>query len=581
MREGGVRLVAAGALLLYVALAVSGMGSQSASFDEPIHLPPGYAALTLNDHRMNPDHPPLVRLIAALPLLFLDVTLDQDDHAWRTSRPWEFGKRFLYRWNDADALLFWGRLPIVALGVALGAAVFAWTRRHWGLPAALTALLLYATSPDMLAHGRIVTNDLGITLFLFLAILAFERVCERVTPARVVGAGVALGAALAAKFSAAALLPMLAALAVAITLGREPLRLELGTPRDLHARGTKLGVLALVIGAMGALAVVVIWASYGFRSELAIDPAANAAFDWSVLDAAHPVPREALLLARRLHLLPEAWVWGFLHFVVHAESRPAFLLGAYSETGWWYYFPVTFAVKTPGGLLVLLAVSILTLRRTRASWRSEAFLWIPVLVYLGLTMTRSINIGHRHLLPIEPFVFAAAGRVARLALPSGRPPRAAWAAAVALLLGWQAVSTLRVHPYYLAYFNELAGGPRNGYRLLVDSNLDWGQDLPGLKAWMERNAVPRVTLCYFGTADPAHHGIRASRLPGYQPPPPSTLTRAVKPGDVVAVSATHLQGVYLDPALLPLMEALKARRPLATIGYSILVYRVDFAWSMP
>ena len=581
MREGGVRLAVAGALLLYVGLAVSGMGAQSATFDEPIHLPPGYAALTLGDHRMNPDHPPLVRLIAAFPLLFLDVTLDQDDHAWRTSRPWEFGKRFLYRWNDADRLLFWGRLPIVALGAVLGAAVFAWTRRHWGLPAGALALMLYVTSPDMLAHGRIVTNDLGLTLFVFLTVVAFERLGERVTLARLGAAGLALGAALATKFSGAGLAPMLAALAIAMALDGSPLRVELGRPRLLETPVRKLVAMVAILVAMAAIAIVVIWASYGFRSELAIDPAANAAFDWSVLDAAHPVPREALLLARRLHLLPEAWVWGFLHFVVHAESRPAFLLGQYSETGWWYYFPVTFALKTPAPLLALLVVALLTLARTRASWRSEAFLWLPVLVYLGLTMTRNINIGHRHLLPVYPFVFAAAGRTARLALPHGQRARLAWAVPLALLLAWQAASTLRVHPYYLAYFNELAGGPANGYRLLVDSNLDWGQDLPGLKAWMERNGVPRVKLCYFGTADASHHGIAADRLPGYQPPPPSTLTREVRPGDVVAVSATHLQGVYLDPALRPLMERLRARQPLASIGYSILVYRADFAWSMP
>lgn len=137
---------------------------------------------------------------------------------------------------------------------------------------------------------------------------------------------------------------------------------------------------------------------------------------------------------------------------------------------------------------------------------------------------------------------------------------------------------MSVHPHYLAYFNELAGGPRSGYRILVDSNLDWGQDLPGLAAWMKKNAVPRIKLLYFGTADPDHYGIACDRLPGYQPPPPSTLVHEVKPGDLVAVSATHLQGVYLEPDLLPLVARFRAMRPLTTIGHSIFVYRADFAW---
>src|SRR5262245_21948341 len=163
------------------------------TFDEPIHLPPGWVSWTLGDHRMNPDHPPLLRRVAALPLLLMDVRMDTDDHAWRVSRPWEFGKRFLFRWNDADRQLFWGRLSmIVWVGCALGLAVFAWTRRLWGLPAAAFALFLYVLDPDMLAHGPIVANDLGITLFLFLGVIAFERVAERVTPARLALLGLAL-----------------------------------------------------------------------------------------------------------------------------------------------------------------------------------------------------------------------------------------------------------------------------------------------------------------------------------------------------------------------------------------------------
>jgi hypothetical protein len=149
------------------------------------------------------------------------------------------------------------------------------------------------------------------------------------------------------------------------------------------------------------------------------------------------------------------------------------------------------------------------------------------------------------------------------------------------LLAWHAASALRIHPHYLAYFNELAGGPANGYRLVVDASLDWGQDLKGLKAWMDRNAVPRIKLSYFGTADPEYYGIQCDQLPGYMPPPPPKLHRSVRPGDVVAVSATNLQGVYLDPEVLPLMELLRARRPVAMIGYAILVYRSDFAWSLP
>jgi hypothetical protein len=149
------------------------------------------------------------------------------------------------------------------------------------------------------------------------------------------------------------------------------------------------------------------------------------------------------------------------------------------------------------------------------------------------------------------------------------------------LCAWYALGTLRLHPHYLAYFNELAGGPAHGWRYLVDSNLDWGQDLPGLKAWMDTRGVPRIKLSYFGSADPAYYGIDADLLPGYMAPHPTRVTREVRPGDLVAVSATNLQGVYLDPADRPLMERFRSRKPLARIGYSIFIYRADFSWPEP
>jgi Dolichyl-phosphate-mannose-protein mannosyltransferase len=575
------RVAVAAALALYAALAIVSSRSQSAVFDEPIHLPPGYANLVLGDHRMNPDHPPLLRVWAAAPLLFLPVSFRQDDLAWRTSRPWEFGKRFLYRWNDADRLLFWGRMPVVALGVGLGLALFAWTRRQFEAGPARLALFLYVLNPDMLAHGRIVTNDLAIAFFIFVTVIAFERLTERVTWGRFAWSGLALGAALATKFSGAGLLPILGLLALINAILPAPLLVDLPPfPRNHEARSrlARIAVLGLVLAGMAVVAVVVVWAAYGFRSPLSPEPAVAAAFDWSEYDSVGPLVRVPLLFARRAGILPEAWVYGFLHFVVHAESRPAFLLGEYSETGWWYYFPVTFVLKTPVPLLILIAVAVFRSITRPAGLRRELFLWLPALFFFAITMTRNINIGHRHLLPVYPFLFVAAGRAAVLAGQAGRL-RPTGAAMLLVLAGWYALGTLRVHPHYLAYFNELAGGPRNGYRRLVDSNLDWGQGLKALKAWMDASGVRRIKLCYFGTADPEYHGIDCDRLPGYQPPPPSVTVREVNPGDIVAVSATHLQGVYLDPAMRPLMELLRSRTPIGTPGFAIFVYRADFSWA--
>ena len=237
--------------------------------------------------------------------------------------------------------------------------MFAWTRRHWGLPAAALALFVCVLSPDVLAHGQIVSTDLGAALFIFLSVAAFERATERATWGRLVAAGAAFGAALATKFSALLLLPVLGLLALASVFWREPIALALTgvrtAPRDAaDRRGRALDVGLLLVG-MVLVAWLVIWASYLFQPSFTSDPAQNAAFDWERLRPESAFVAEPVLFARRLQLLPDPYLYGFFRFFKHSEARPSFLLGQRSETGFAWYFPATFALKTPLGLMVLLA----------------------------------------------------------------------------------------------------------------------------------------------------------------------------------------------------------------------------------
>ena len=544
--------LAAAAVALQAGLAVHAMRGTSATFDEGAHLPAGYTHLVLGDHRLNPEQPPLAKLLAAAPLLAVRPVMKEDARSWAEARQWEFGRSFLYRWNDADRLLFLGRLPIVALGSCLVVAVFLEARRRFGAAAAAAALGFAALSPDVLAHGALVTTDLAFALFFFLSVVAFSRVVEEATPRRVVVAGLATGAAFATKFSAPILLPVL-------------LLLGLLGPRRRR--------LPLVLAGVFALTLLVVWASYGFRPALSPDAGVRAALRAPLETPVAGLLPRAIAAAGNVGLVPEDYARGALFVMAHSEARSTFLLGELSDRGFPQYFLVTFLLKTPVPLLLFTAFALA--RIGRLDRPAAAFLWLPVLVYAAFTLTRGLQIGHRHLLPVYPFLFVAAGEAAARLWSWRRPAGLALAAVLGL---WYAGGTLRQHPHHLAYFNEIAGGPAKGWRLLVDSNLDWGQDLKRLATWMRENGVARIKLSYFGSADPWYYGIDAEALPGYTSPHAARVTREIRPGDIVAVSATNLQGVYLEPEDRALMARLRALEPMGRVGWSILVYRADFAW---
>jgi 4-amino-4-deoxy-L-arabinose transferase-like glycosyltransferase len=567
------RILLAAGVILYATLAIASLRLESATFDETSHLPVGYTFLALGDYRLDTDDPALARMIVSLPLLFAGVRMDTDDPAWREGQVWRFAHQFMYVWNDADRTLLLGRLMTVALAVLLAIAVFRWARDLAGPGAGLFAFGFCVLNPDILAHGRLATTDLVVTLFFFLTVAGFERLTRGFSWRRLALAGAVLGCALAAKFSAAALLPILFLLAVACAWSA-------GTDRQRR--------LALHIGSLVAMLLIawlVLWAVYRFR--FAASPAGVPApsFEWGGIGRLDVVRDGLLRTARSLHLIPEAYLFGFFDLFRPMHTRVAFLMGEISSTGWWYYLPVTFLLKTPVPLMILLVLPLAggwrrgLPGRDADGWRTQAFLWIPVVVFTGLALTVRLNIGHRHLLPIYPFLFVAAGRAAA-ALWTGARPRLT-RVAVAGLSAWYVLGTAHVHPHYLAYFNELAGGASGGYRYLVDSNLDWGQSLKQLKAWVEENQVRRIRFSYFGSADPAYYGIPCDYLPGETRLGPLPVDLFVLPGDVVAISATNLQAVYLKPAFGPLMKRFRDMRPVAVLGHSIFIYRPDFVWMIP
>jgi hypothetical protein len=554
----------------FAALAAGSLTRTSATWDEPGHLAAGYAALVRGDYRLDIEHTPLLRMWAALPMAATStITLptgaldDTTPEALAFGGPFEAGHRFLYKDNDADRLLYRARFMIVVLGIGLGVLLFCWAGEWLGFRAAVLALALYTLEPNLAAHASLATTDLGVTAFMFAAVYFLWRTCRHWSRWNIAGLTIAAILALLGKFSAIMLAPIIALLMLFAAL---------------HGAFT-FAAGARIIALLIASAWLGVWAAYGFRYAPSPSPG------WIFSLHEHPAVRQAVPVWAALvgwvdahHWLPNAFTQGFLHGQWLVQGRPAFLVGSYSNFGWWYYFPVAFLVKTPLALLVLsvAGVAVSISRRRLFSLDGEAFVIVPIVIFGAVAMTSTLNIGLRHILPIYPFVVLL-GVIGAHRL-AGAGSKARW-----IVLGGLLSAGLfefgRVYPDNLAFFNTAAGGPHNGFRYLADSNVDWGQGLKPLKAWMDRHSVAHVNLAYFGTADPAYYGINCTYIWGTTVPGlgPSSMGPPRLPG-YVATSVTLLNGVPFGERDRDFYKPLRDREPVAHIGGSIRVYWVERPW---
>ena len=546
-----VPLAVAALLALHAALALWAVAGKSTTADELIHVTGGYAYWHLDDYRLHPENGILPQRWAALPAVFMAPPFPEltGNPYWKTSEVQAVGHQFFYETgHDHFPMLTAGRAMIVLFNVATGLLIFGWSRQLFGLPGAFVSLGLFVFSPNFLAHGALATSDACMTFFFLASVGAWWRHLHDGRSRWWWLSALVFGLACVAKYSAPLLLPMMVLMAVARAWTAAPLTL-LG--RTFATRGGKFGAAALSAVGHGLVAMAVIWLFYGFRYSAfnpALPPADHFIRPWEVLDQHIGLPGQVLRAFAAVHALPEAFLYGFAYVLETAQVRSAFLNGNYSTTGWPSFFPWTFALKTT--LPVLAATALVAGLAGRRWWRAPALvrpdlyriapLAALFAVYWAFSLTSHLNIGHRHILPTYPVLFVGAGAlgawlVSRRALP---------VAAAVVLVGGQVLEAARIAPHYLAYFNALGGGPENGHRHLVDSSLDWGQDLPGLKTWLDQNAdgAP-VFLSYFGTGEPDYYGIRARRLPfvnAFKIPQPYVRLEA----GVYAISATMLEHVY-------------------------------------
>jgi len=547
-------IAAAGLLLVaFGVLCAHGLRWDSPTVDEFAHLPAGYWTLETGRFDLFPLNPPLVKVLSALPLLALDPAIDTTSPVENTGWfPWQFGTGFMERNRPIyDRIFFWGRLPVVALGMLLCLLSFLWARELYGDEAGLVALFFLVFCPPLLAHAHLATTDVGFAAFTVLTLWTFHRFVQRPSPARLAMAGVALGLVQLAKMSALLLYPLFLLLAGIALIRRE------GDRRITRTIGAVAAIflISLLVLDAGYLFQEVGGAlgSYRFESR-ALRGAA------SVLPGGLPVP------------LPAAYLQGLdaLQLINDTGEFPEYLFGRWSRTGSPFYYLISLLFKTPLPLLLAFLAAPFARRKENAV-RGEVFLWLPAVgLFAWFSLFSSVHYGIRYILPVLPLLTIWSARLVPWLRERGRTLRVAGIAVLVTV----PLSALLATPDTISSFNLLAAG--RGDEILLDSNLDWGQGLKRVRAFMDREGIDEIGLAYFGHVDPALYGIR------WHFPDPR------RPG-LVAVSANFLHGypyaTYAEGRIVPVPPGAFswiARFPrVADLGGGIFVYNVEPATAAP
>jgi 4-amino-4-deoxy-L-arabinose transferase-like glycosyltransferase len=514
------RIVIFALLSCFFVQSFNSLSSKSATFDEVQYFGIGKHLLTKQkwDVMGAVLHPPLSYYISSIPLLFVDLDERFFKYEENTVKDLNFfGAIDYYRGqgilssekNNGDRLLISSRLMIVVLSLFLGYYIYRFSSELYGEKSGILSLFLFTFCPNMLAFSGIAVPDMPLTVFSFIAVYYFWLSSNNGSKKNKLLAGLFLGLALLSKFTALLLLPIYLLIAL-VSWAKQ--------------KNNSL-LLSLII--VFSIAAIVFMAGYSFD-------------------------------------LTPFFQGNEYRMSQQKNGQATFLMGQYSDHGWWSYYSIAFLLKTPLPVILLLCLSIVLYFRNRTDRLSElTFLLLPIVTFLVVFSASSYCIALRYILPIYPFIFVVIGS---LAAYGGR-----YNYLICLMSVWYVGASLYISPHYLAYFNEAIGGPNNGYKYLVDGNLDWGQDLKGLKKYMVDNGVAKVSLSYFGADSPERYGIKYDWLPSYYlyNPEPGKAPE-IKPNQLLAISATNLQGVYLDNK--EQYKWLKKYKPVAKIGYSIFIY---------
>ncbi|MBU3964615.1 glycosyltransferase family 39 protein [Patescibacteria group bacterium] len=579
-----IAIILLGACFLMAFLSSRNM---SLTMDEKAHIPSGYSYLAFMDYRLNPEHPPLAKDLAALPLLFLDLNFPTEHKSWTEdiNGQWDSGSEFIFNsGNDPDQIIFWTRLPMMILLVFLAWFLFFWVKKIGGNKAGLMALALFSFSPTFLAHGRLVTTDVAAVLGFLIATYFWVNFLKNPTRKNVFIAGIILGIALCLKFSLILLIPSFALITIVYALlsGNNHSKNKLKSVLSYIGKATIAGIIALVF---------VIWPIYQFHIL-------NYPIEKQVSDTQHilgdQLPARITAKAASIPILrPVAqYALGLLMATQRvAGGNTVYFLGEVNNQAWKEYFPTMYLLKAPLAFhiltLIVLALWLIFIRKFGSFKKSikRSFEWtrghiaefsllVILIVYWFTSIIGNLNIGVRHILPVFPimYIFISVGFFRLTNELRKREIKIALNVVMAILMLWYIIASLAAFPHYISYYNELAGGSENGYKYAVDSNYDWGQDLKRLADFVEKNNIEGINVSYFGGDNPSYRlGDKLIGTSIYKDPADNK--------GWIAISATFLQegrakAVAGFKQNTTGFEWLNNFEPVGRAGYSIFIYNI-------
>jgi hypothetical protein len=548
-------------LLLGMSLNLLGaISRKSITNDEIVHIPAGYYHLVAGDFQLNNEHPPLVKMWSALPLLFIqpdEPVVPEDSTANSGERTWSFHSTF---WNANnkrfDTIGYWTRVMMVPVTLSLGLLIFLFARQLFGSRAAVLAVALFSVEPTVLAHGRVVHTDVPAALVYLLFFYAAYLYTQTYSWKRVIFLAAATSIALLTKFSMVILGPVL----VAYALGGLWLVRKDAVKRQLllkHAAVVTLTVL------------VAINAAYYFRHG----PISPSDQRWLQSKSGPAAPTIGKAMNVASYVVPTYYLYGIYNVSVHnKDGHATSLMGKYSQLGWWYYFPTAFALKTSLPFLLIAIASLVWAMWQLLRNRKVQLLWlfIPLLIYSAISLTGHINIGIRHFLPVFPLFFILGGALLDKLIT--QRARAVGTVIVVVLVGWTFVEMVRTFPDYTPYMNQLASRHPHWW-YLSDSNVEWGDDVGELARYLHSQGETSVRAAVSaGWSTLPRYGIEFISL---TPPDPNKRTTRY-----VAIGASYLNGSVVpgfegstNEQRVNLLDEYRHRTPEAVFGNSIYLFR--------